>query len=314
MPPKFSLLSKFILSIFLCFNAVGADRPRNSKFLYLTLSVSSIEPLLALERRRLGSVIIQTALFYINRFSPLLRMLDIVCAVDLLLRGERPILDLDLLPTRERTNSQSLLQPLLAILVFEQLEKPHLYKFTPITSFHVSRQRIVFLPFLHLIEIVMFTPLGSQEIFPVCEYPPLFCSKFPQVETDRGLAPGCQRCQSSLQFQFATTEVFVYVTLPLTGDLLSFLLNFGFTNEISFELCRRTENGFIIITIRSTFKIELQFQFRQDVVQLYMFVYVREATVYLLLMGYLELSFKYDWSGTLSGGPRLYIQLNNCPS
>ncbi|KAA6377176.1 MAG: hypothetical protein EZS28_027297 [Streblomastix strix] len=55
MLPRFSLLSRFIFAISLCSNVGGADRLRNSKFLCLTLSVSSLEPLLVLVRRRLGS-------------------------------------------------------------------------------------------------------------------------------------------------------------------------------------------------------------------------------------------------------------------
>ncbi|KAA6362326.1 MAG: hypothetical protein EZS28_042149, partial [Streblomastix strix] len=73
----------------------------------------------------------------------------------------------------------------------------------------------------------MFPPLGSQERFLVYEPPPLFYSEFPQVGTVRGLAPGCQRCKSSLQFQFAATEVFVLVTIPLTGVFPPFFSTLG---------------------------------------------------------------------------------------
>ncbi|KAA6317329.1 MAG: hypothetical protein EZS28_055119, partial [Streblomastix strix] len=76
---------------------------------------------------------------------------------------------------------------------------------------------LFFLPYQCLEEFVMFAPLRSQERFPMYEFPPLFYSEFPQVGSVRGLAPGCQRCQSSHQFQFATIEVFVLVALPQTG-------------------------------------------------------------------------------------------------
>ncbi|KAA6374040.1 MAG: hypothetical protein EZS28_030432 [Streblomastix strix] len=73
----------------------------------------------------------------------------------------------------------------------------------------------------------MFTPLGSKERFPVHGSPTLFCSEFSLVGTVRWLAPGCQRCKSSLQFQFATTEVFVLVGLSLIGVLPPFFSTLG---------------------------------------------------------------------------------------
>ncbi|KAA6364599.1 MAG: hypothetical protein EZS28_039874, partial [Streblomastix strix] len=86
---------------------------------------------------------------------------------------------------------------------------------------------LFFPPFPCLVEVVVFPPLASQERFLVYESPPLFYSEFPQVGTVRGLAPGCQRCQSSLKFQFATTEVFVLVALLLTGVFPPFFSTLG---------------------------------------------------------------------------------------
>ncbi|KAA6398470.1 MAG: hypothetical protein EZS28_005995 [Streblomastix strix] len=86
---------------------------------------------------------------------------------------------------------------------------------------------LFFPPFPCLVEFVVFPPLGSQERFLVYESLPLFYSEFIQVGIVRGLAPGCQRCQSSLQFQFATTEVFVLVALLPTGVLPPFFSTIG---------------------------------------------------------------------------------------
>ncbi|KAA6399271.1 MAG: hypothetical protein EZS28_005195, partial [Streblomastix strix] len=140
----------------------------------------------------------------------------------------------------------------------------------------------------------MFPPLGSLEIFLVYDSPPLFYSEFLQVGTVSGLNPDCQRLQYLLQFQFAITEVFVLVTLLLTAVIPPLFSTMLSTTQP--EIMQSVEDttfftfpfvgkkGCVIIPIRSTFKIELQFQFGQGVVQLCGVVYVRETVLCLLLV------------------------------
>ncbi|KAA6334646.1 MAG: hypothetical protein EZS28_053042, partial [Streblomastix strix] len=78
------------------------------------------------------------------------------------------------------TNSQSLLQSILAILVFEQWQKPFFLRIPLSLPIFMSLNNELFLiPFPYLVEVVMFPSLGFQERFPVYQSPPLIYSEFP---------------------------------------------------------------------------------------------------------------------------------------